>query len=87
MFSASLVQLGTTRNYIAMEEKFLRFVLRKFVVADSCFLSLLLRVTTGSRCVKEERTRRGKKCSQQQLRRVDKRHRELEIYRRDRGFV
>ena len=27
MFSASLVQLGTTRNYIAVEEKFLRFVL------------------------------------------------------------
>ena len=27
MFSASLVQLGTTRNYIAVEEKFLGFVL------------------------------------------------------------
>ena len=27
MFSASLVQLGTTRNYIAVEEKFLSFVL------------------------------------------------------------
>ena len=27
MFSASLVQLGTTRNYIVVEEKFLSFVL------------------------------------------------------------
>ena len=27
MFSASLVQLGTTRNYIAVEEKSLGFVL------------------------------------------------------------
>ena len=27
MFSARLVQLGTTRNYIAVEEKFLGFVL------------------------------------------------------------
>ena len=27
MLSASLVQLGTTRNYIAVEEKFLGFVL------------------------------------------------------------
>ena len=27
MFSASLVKLGTTRNYIAVEEKFLGFVL------------------------------------------------------------
>ena len=27
MFSASLVQLGTTRNYIALEEKLLGFVL------------------------------------------------------------
>ena len=27
MFSASLVQLGTTRNYIAVDEKFLGFVL------------------------------------------------------------
>ena len=27
MFCASLVQLGTTRNYIAVEEKFLSFVL------------------------------------------------------------
>ena len=27
MFSASLMQLGTTRNYIAVEEKFLGFVL------------------------------------------------------------
>ena len=27
MFSASLVQLGTTRNYIAVEEKFLGFAL------------------------------------------------------------
>ena len=27
MFSASLVQLGTTRNYITVEEKFLDFVL------------------------------------------------------------
>ena len=27
MFSASLVQLGTTRNYIAVEEKLLGFVL------------------------------------------------------------
>ena len=27
MFSASLMQLGTTRNYIAVEQKFLGFVL------------------------------------------------------------
>ena len=27
MFSASLVQLGTTRSYIVVEEKFLGFVL------------------------------------------------------------
>ena len=27
MFSVSLVQLGTTRNYIEVEEKFLGFVL------------------------------------------------------------
>ena len=33
MFSPSLVQLGTTRNYIAVEEKFLCFV---FVYELAC---------------------------------------------------
>ncbi|CAH3165734.1 unnamed protein product, partial [Porites lobata] len=46
--------------------------MQKLVVAEICLLLLMLSVTTGSRCVKEERTRTGKKCSQQQLRRVDK---------------
>ena len=46
--------------------------MRKLIVAEIFLLSLLLSGTTGRRCVKEERTRTGKKCSQQQLRRVDK---------------
>ena len=35
-------------------------------------LSLSLSVTTGRRCIKEARTRTGKKCCEQHLRRVDK---------------
>ena len=46
--------------------------MRKLVAAAFCLLSLSLSMTTGSSCVKEERTQTGKKCSQQQLRRVDK---------------
>ena len=46
--------------------------MRKSVSATICLLSLSLSVPTGSRCIKEVRTRTGKKCSVQQLRRVDK---------------
>ena len=45
--------------------------MRKLVAAAICLLSLSLSVTTGRRCIKEARTRKGKKCSEQQLRRVD----------------
>ena len=46
--------------------------MRKLIAAAICLLSLSLSVTTGRRCVKEARTRTGKKCCEQQLRRVDK---------------
>ena len=46
--------------------------LRKLVAAAICLLSLSLSVTTGRKCIKEARTRTGKKCCEQQLRRVDK---------------
>ena len=45
--------------------------MRKLVAAAICLLSLSLRVTTGRKCIKEARTRTGKKCCEQQLRRVD----------------
>ena len=46
--------------------------MRKLVAAAICLLSLSLSVTTGRKCIKEARTRTGKKCCEQQLRRVDK---------------
>ena len=46
--------------------------MRKLVAAAFCLLSLSLSVTTGRRCIKEARTRMGKNCCEQQLRRVDK---------------
>ena len=46
--------------------------MRKFVAAAICLLSLSLSATTGRKCIKEARTRTGKKCCEQQLRRVDK---------------
>ena len=46
--------------------------MRKFVTAAICLLSLSLSVTTRRKCIKEARTRTGKKCCEQQLRRVDK---------------
>ena len=46
--------------------------MRKLVAATICLLSLSLSVTTGRKCIKEARTRTGKKCCEQQLRRVDK---------------
>ena len=46
--------------------------MRKLVAAAICSLSLSLSVTTGRKCIKEARTRTGKKCCEQQLRRVDK---------------
>ena len=46
--------------------------MRKFVAAAICLLSLSLSVITGRKCIKEARTRTGKKCCEQQLRRVDK---------------
>ena len=46
--------------------------MRKLVAAAICLLSSSLSVTTGRRCIKEARTRTGKKCCEQQLRRVDK---------------
>ena len=46
--------------------------MRKFVAAAICLLSLSLSMTTGRKCIKEARTRTGKKCCEQQLRRVDK---------------
>ena len=46
--------------------------MRKLVAAAICLLSLSLSVTTGRTCIKEARTRTGKKCCEQQLRRVDK---------------
>ena len=45
--------------------------MRKLVAAAICLLSLSLSVTTGRRCIKEARTRAGKKCGEQQLRRVN----------------
>ena len=45
--------------------------MRKLVAAAIYLLSLSLSVTTG-RCIKEARTRTGKKCCEQQLRTVDK---------------
>ena len=44
----------------------------KLVATAICLLSLSLSVTTGRRCIKEARTRTGKKCCEQQFRRVDK---------------
>ena len=58
--------------------------MRKFVAAAICLLSLSLSVTTGRKCIKEARTRTGKKCCEGGS---IKRCRELEMYRRDRGFV
>ena len=46
--------------------------MRKLVAAAICLLSLSLSVTTRRKCIKEARTRTGKKCCEQQLRRVDK---------------
>ena len=46
--------------------------MRKLVAAEICLLSLSLSVTTGRKCIKEARTRTGKNCCEQQLRRVDK---------------
>ena len=46
--------------------------MRKLVAAGFWLLSLSLSVTTGRRCIKEARTRTGKKSCEQQLRRVDK---------------
>ena len=47
--------------------------MRKLVAAAICLLSLSLSVTTGRKCIKEARTRTGKKMfDEQQLRRVDK---------------
>ena len=46
--------------------------MRKLVAAAICLLSFSLSVTTGRKCIKEARTRTGKKCCEQQLRRVDK---------------
>ena len=46
--------------------------MRKLVAAAICLLSLSLSVTTGRRCIKEARTRTGKNCCEQQLKRVDK---------------
>ena len=46
--------------------------MRKLVAAAICLLSLSLSVTTGRKCINEARTRTGKKCCEQQLRRVDK---------------
>ena len=62
--------------------------MRKLVVAEICLLSLMLSVTTGSRCVKEERTHeREESVVNSSSEEWIKRYRELEIYRRDRGFV
>ena len=46
--------------------------MRKLVAVAICLLSLSLSVTTRRRCIKEARTRTGKNCCEQQLRRVDK---------------
>ena len=45
--------------------------MRKLVATAICLLSLALSVTTGRRRIEEARTRTGKKCCEQQLRRVD----------------
>ena len=44
MFTASLVQLGTTRNYIEAEEKFLGFVLVHELVCTELHCSFVKRV-------------------------------------------
>ena len=46
--------------------------MRKLVAAAICLLLLSLSVTTGRKYIKEARTRTGKKCCEEQLRRVDK---------------
>ena len=46
--------------------------MQKLVATAICLLSLSLSVTTGRRCIKEAKPRTGKKCCEQQLRRVDK---------------
>ena len=46
--------------------------MRKLVATAICLMSLSLSVTTGGRFIKEAITRTGKKCCEQQLRRVDK---------------
>ena len=45
--------------------------MRMLVATAICLLSLSLSVTTGRRRIEEARTRTGKKCCEQQLRRVD----------------
>ena len=62
--------------------------MRKFVAAAICLLSLSLSLTTGRKCIKEARTRTGKNgVVNSSSGGSIKRCRELEIYRRDRGFV
>ena len=46
--------------------------MRKLVAAAICLMPLSLSVITGRKCIKEARTRTGKKCCEQQLRRIDK---------------
>ena len=46
--------------------------MQKLVATAICLLSLSLSVATGRRCIKEARTRTGKKCCEQQLKMVDK---------------
>ena len=46
--------------------------MRKLLAAAICLLSLSLSVITGRGCINEAKTRTGKKCCEQLLRRVDR---------------
>ena len=60
--------------------------MRKLVAIAMCLLSLSLSVTTG-RCIKEAGTRTGKIVVNSSSGGSIKRCQELEIYRRNPGFV
>ena len=46
--------------------------MRKLLAAAICLLSLSVSVTTGRKCINEAKTRTGKKCCEQLLRRIDR---------------
>ena len=57
-YAFDAIFLTFTKNVLSVK----RVDMRKLVAAAICLLSLSLSVTTGRRCIKEARTRTGKKC-------------------------